>query len=59
MREKTHFVHFEISYKSEIQTPKLDELSSEKQIKRETYQGMDMDSLNTKHLEKQALRDLF
>ena len=37
--------------------PKVDEFSSEIQIKREKYQGREMDNLNTHCLERQAIRD--
>ena len=48
--------YFEIPYTSEIQTPKLDEFSSERQIKREKFQSREMDSLDNKYLGRQALR---
>ena len=49
--------YFEIPLKSEIQTPKLDKSSSERQIRREKSQSREMDSLDSKYLERHALRE--
>ena len=43
--------YFRVPCRTEIQTPKLDEFTSERQITREKSQGRKMDSLDSKYLE--------
>ena len=48
--------YFGVPYRLEIQIPKLEEFTSERQIIREKSQCREIDSLDSKYLERQALR---
>ena len=55
--EKTNQHIMEFPCQTEIQPPKIDELNSERQIIREKSQSKEINGLDSKYLERQALRE--
>ena len=49
--------YFGVPYRTGMQTPRLDEFTSERQVTRKTSPSREVSGLDSQHLERQALRE--